>query len=170
MTHPPIVIVDKKDNPIGQSDMFEARRKGLIHRIVRVMIEDKDGRILLQRRSNEVYSFPNCWDHSAAGHVDVGEDYMEAAKRELAEEIGINDAELEEIGRYYTENEKGGEKIKRFNGVYRGIVDTTPTHVDPKEVGEIKWFTTEEIRKLIKDQPDKVTDGLIDVLQKYYRT
>lgn len=168
MTYPPIQIVDEQDKPIGQADMFSARKKGLIHRIVRIMIEDDKGMILLQKRSDSVATYPNCWDHSAAGHVDAGESYMEAAKRELAEEIGIKNVELKEIARYYTQNKTKKGSIRRFNAVYKGLFNATPTDIEPSEVTEVKWFTLQQIKELIQSEPDTVTDGLVDVITRYY--
>jgi isopentenyl-diphosphate delta-isomerase type 1 len=170
MTHPPIQIVDENDNPIGQSDMFEAHEKGLIHRIVRVMVENDNGQILLQKRSEHMHRWPNSWDCSAAGHVDVGEDYMVAAKRELKEELGIKNVELKELGSYYTEDKsEPGVTLKRFNRAYKVIYNQTPDKVDPYEVSEIKWVNIDEVYKLKKQKPGEVTDGIVEVLDRYYK-
>ncbi len=57
--------------------------------------------MLLQKRSAHVRSGAGKWDDSVAGHVDEGETYLEAATRELAEEIGVVNTDLEEVGYYY---------------------------------------------------------------------
>ena len=46
--------------------------------------------ILLQKRSQTKDSFPGCLDTSSAGHLDAGEDFDAAARRELKEELGVN--------------------------------------------------------------------------------
>lgn len=168
MQWPPILIVDKQDNPIGEASMEEAQQKGLYHRIVRVHVEDKDGRILLQKRAATVATFPNCWDNSAAGHVDAGETYEQAARRELLEELGIK-AKLVVVGSYQTNDVWDDKKINRFNKVYRAIVDAN-TKLTPQttEVSEVAWLTVDDIRQLIKDSPDKVTDGIVDVMKQFY--
>lgn len=163
-----IQIVDDNDQVIGESEMSSAWRKGLKHRIARIMAEDKDGRILLQKRSATMPNFPNCWDHSAAGHVDVGEDYDTAAKRELQEEIGISGKKLELIDTYYTEEIEKDFKLNRFNALYKVIISETPTEIDPHEVAEVRWFTLDEIKKLIKDNPENATKGLAYVIRRYY--
>ncbi len=168
VSHPPIQIVDKNDKPIGEASMSEAHDKGLIHRIVRVMVENPKGQILLQKRSPEVARWPNCWDNSAAGHVDVGEEYLTAAKRELDEEIGIKDAELEQIGEYYTDSKYTWGHLKRFNRVYKIVVESTPKNLQADEVSAVKWVSVVEAKKLVKSKPDEVTDGLADVLARFY--
>ena len=45
-----IQIVDEHDQPVGAASMDEAQTKGLWHRIVRVMVEDGQGHVLLQLR------------------------------------------------------------------------------------------------------------------------
>lgn len=168
MSHPPILIVDENDQPIGESNAIEAWRKGMRHRIVRIMLEDKDGRVLLQLRSSNSRVYPNCWDHSAAGHVDAGEDYETAAKRELEEEIGVRDVSLEKIDTYYTDYQYKDFVLRRFNTLYRAEINQTPKDLQPEEVSEVRWFTKDELRALVRDRPDKITDGLRDVINKLY--
>lgn len=164
-----IQIVDDNDQVIGESEMFDAWQKGLKHRVARIMIEDQNGRILLQKRSANMQNFPNCWDHSAAGHVDVGEDYDVAAKRELEEEIGLTNIPLKQIDKYYAEENFKGFVLKRFSALYKGVVDeAVKTMVDPFEVAEVKWFDLDEIKKLVKNHPEQVSSGLAYVIQHYY--
>ncbi len=167
MSDIPIAIVDENNVVVGSASIDEARKRGLIRRVARVMIENPQGELLLQKRTAKML-FPNCWDNSAAGHVDAGEDYIVAAKRELFEEVGMLADELEEIGNYYSDSVQGDMILKGFNRVYKIVTDEAPTEVQNDEVAEVKWFTLEEVKKLIKQHPDKVTDGLVDVMQRYY--
>lgn len=105
-----IQIVDEHDNPVGQASKAEMWRDGLWHRVVRIMAVRKDGAILLQKRAPTKQPFPNCWDNSAAGHVDAGEDYLAAAKRELMEELGLQNVSLEEVGAYTSTNHLNGAR------------------------------------------------------------
>src|SRR5664279_859085 len=100
----PIIIVDEDDRPIGQATKPEVWAQGLRHRIVRIMIENDQGELLLQHRTPTMALYPNRWDNSVGGHVDAGEDYLTAAKRELDEELGITDTPLQEMG-YYASDE-----------------------------------------------------------------
>jgi isopentenyl-diphosphate delta-isomerase type 1 len=162
-----IQIVDEHDNVIGTETMAKARKEGLIHRISRVMVENPEGKTLLQKRGNKVL-WPNCWDNSAAGHVDAGEDYLTAAKREMLEEIGIDADELEELGVYFTDERLGEKILKRFNAAYKLVTEKQPVNVPNEEVAEVRWFALEEVKELIKNHPDQVTDGLRDVVHHFY--
>jgi 16S rRNA (adenine1518-N6/adenine1519-N6)-dimethyltransferase len=164
--YPPIQIVDEKDEPIGESDMKEAHEKGLIHRIVFIGVQDPDGRLLLQRRSKEVLVHPDTWDISAAGHVDAGESYEEAAKRELEEEIGLSGYPIEEISRFYKEVEINGRLAKRFCSSFRVKVPKgVGLKPDPEEVSDLQWFTIDEVKKAISKNPGDFASGLFHYLE-----
>lgn len=169
MSHPPILIVDENDKPIGSASMTQAQEEGAWHRIVRIMIEDGNGNLLLQKRAKHMEMYPECWDNSAAGHVDVGEEYLIAAEREANEETGIS-GKLEPMGTYKTQTKFRGNDVNRFNRVYKIVLDQPAEKftIDPEEVAEVKWFSVEDVKKLITEKPDQVTDGLVDVISKYY--
>lgn len=166
--HPPIQIVDDQDKPTGVASMQEAQEFGLRHRVVRVMLENEAGEVLLQKRAASMLVYPNCWDNSAAGHVDAGEDYLQAAEREMQEEIGVS-IRLQCVEIYKTSERRGDKVFNRFNAVYKGTIpkDTRFT-LQPEEVSEVKWVSREELKQLIAQHPEQVTDGLEDVVKRYY--
>lgn len=163
-----IQIVDEQDKPTGQATKQEAWAQGLRHRIVRIMLENDQGEILIQHRSPTKDIFPNCWDNSAAGHVDAGEDYLTAAIRELKEELGIETTQLKEIGDYASDETWWGHRFKRFTRVYRLQHYTTPTELEKGKVDGVRWMPVDELKKLVKEHPNEVADGLRQVVEKYY--
>jgi 16S rRNA (adenine1518-N6/adenine1519-N6)-dimethyltransferase len=164
----PIQIVDENDHPLRAGTKQEARADGLVHRVVRIMLHHPDGRILLQHRSPTKDIFPDCWDNSAAGHVDADESYNVAAIRELAEELSLADVPLTHIGKYYTDETWQGLYLKRFCCVYTGQITDTPDKLEAGKVDGVRWFTLDEIRHLAHTQPEKCSDGLLQVLERYY--
>lgn len=168
MGYPPVVVVDEHDNEIGLAMLAEVWEKGLKHRTVRVMVEDEKGMILIQRRSLDMKIYPGFWDNSAAGHVDKGMTYLDAARQEVTEELGIADPELEEIGYFYASNEYAGYKMNNFSRVYRLRVHHQPIMFEPEEVREVKWVTSDELCQLVAQHPDRVGFGLREVADRYY--
>lgn len=165
-----IQIVDEHDQPIEASTMDDAQKNGKIHRIVRVIVEDSDGNILLQKRAKTMTLYPGRWDCSAAGHVDQGEDYLAAATRELAEEVGITDTELNELGYYRTHGFFEGRRLNRFNKAYKTVIPSgAKLNLQADEVAATKWFAPEEFKRLASQQPDQVTDGIMEVYERFYR-
>jgi len=168
VNYAPIQIVDESDKPLRPGTMDEAQQKGLWHRVVRVIVGDEQGRILLQKRGATMATFPNCWDTSAAGHVDAGEDYIVAAKRETFEEIGLKDANLKEVESYKLEGMYKDKIINRFNKTYQVQVNSDQKfRPDQKEVQKLQWFTQQEVKGLFRDYPDEITDGLRHAFPKY---
>src|SRR5271154_1139776 len=87
-------VVDLDDQVIGQAPRREVHARKLLHRAIHVLVHDPNGHLFLQRRSLTKDSDPGCWDASCTGHVDAGEDYLIAARRELGEELGWHDPRL----------------------------------------------------------------------------
>ncbi len=155
-----IQIVDENDKPIGSAEKKDAWANGKIHRVARIMLYDPKGRLLLQRRVKTADIWPNCWTYSASGHVDAGEDYKQAAERELAEELGLTNVDLEKVAHGYTEPVWGKYKLKRFTQDFRGFIDETPENFDPGEVSGVRWFSQDELLKRIKDHPEEFTPSI----------
>lgn len=146
--------------------MEEAWIKGLPHRLVRVMVVTDDGSILLQLRSRSMQTAPGLWDNSAAGHVDANETYEAAATRELAEETGIQVAELKLVKEYYNEEKHKEYLLKRFNRLYEVRVEkSVQLHPQIEEVAELRWFSKEEIQDLVKNHASETTKGLIEAIE-----
>lgn len=162
--YPPVIIVDNKDNVIGESPLNEVWRKGLYHRIVRVVVIDKHNRFLLQRRASDMELYPGCWDVSAAGHVDVGKTYDFAARQELVEELGLAEGDLTEVAYYQSHNTYRGRTLNRFNKLFTLRWNYTPELYSREEVSEVRWFTQDQIIELVTSQSSSVSDGLRETM------
>ncbi len=162
------MIVDEHDRPIGSATKQEAWQQGLIHRAVRIMLHNSKGQVLLQHRHPSKDIFPDCWDNSVAGHVDAGEDYTTAAVRELKEELGLEGIALVEMGYYRTDETIGDRRFNRFTRCYRAQLEQTPDKLEEGKVDGVRWSSVDEVKDLIKNHPDKITDGLRQVFERYY--
>jgi len=72
----------------------------LRHRAVYVVVTRTDGRLVVHRRADHKDVWPGRWDVCFGGVVAVGETWDAAAARELAEEAGIEGADLVWIGSF----------------------------------------------------------------------
>jgi isopentenyldiphosphate isomerase len=135
---------------------------------VHVIVKDQEGNVLLQKRSGTVATNPNRWDVSVGGHVDEGEEYIVAARRELEEELGLKNRELVEAGDFYTDTAIDNIVLKRFVKVYTTTIrHDTPITFPPDEVLAVKWMSAADIEQFIADNPEQVAEGLIEC-QKFY--
>lgn len=141
-------IVDENNHVIGKASRLECYQKGLLHRAVNVFVFNSKGEVFLQKRSAKKFGFPLFWDLSCSEHVKPGESFIDAAKRGLKEELGI-DVEVEEIlpihrvdNRDESNNQKylDSELIVTFKAVFDGEMK-----FDPREVAEGRFFDTEKL-------------------------
>tara|TARA_R110002167_G_scaffold147028_1_gene338988 strand:- start:3232 stop:3783 length:552 start_codon:yes stop_codon:yes gene_type:complete len=74
--------------------------KGYFHNTAHVWLYTKKGEILLAQRATSKSICPLLWDVSVAGHVDAGELIIQAAIREVKEEINLDliENDLQKIG------------------------------------------------------------------------
>ncbi len=151
-----IVYVDKDDNVIGAGPQREAHEKGIIHRVIRIYLYNSKGEILIQKRGAHLRTNPGKWNESVAGHVDEGETYLDAAKREMEEEIGVTGVDLEEVKKLYMEEKE--DKRRRFTTLYRARYDGE-VRPDFDEVSEVRWITPEALRAEMTEHPDWYTEG-----------
>ena len=83
-------IADDADIVIGRKLWTEVHRLKLRHRAVHIFVWRSDGPLLIHLRSDDKEEFSSVWLSSALGHVSAGESYESAARRELAQELGIS--------------------------------------------------------------------------------
>lgn len=163
--------VNDKDEVVGIVSYEESRERHLAHRIARIFLLDELGRLYLQKRSMKMSSAPGLWDQSAAGHVDIGESYDQAAARELEEELGVKNAILNQIVKYYEEEPHPiYGHLKRFNALFIAQYDGQPIVLEPNEVMDGKWVTKTELEGLMSKSPAEFSDGFKTAYQKYQET
>lgn len=82
-------VVDADDRVVATVPRWQMRAERLRHRAVFVAICSPRGELLIHQRSAAKDIWPSRWDLCAGGVVGAGEDYPQAAVRELAEEVGV---------------------------------------------------------------------------------
>ena len=144
-------IVDDADEVTGQAPRREVHARQLQHRATHVLVHDNAGRVFLQRRSASKDTFPGCWDSSCSGHVDSGEDYETAARRELGEELGWHDASLplRPLLKLTPSAETGYEFIQ----IYALGPVSGPFTLHPEEISDGRWLAPAEIIAWIERDP-----------------
>jgi len=168
--YPPVVVVDENDNEIGSAMTAEVWQKGLYHRIVTIFVFDDKGRTLLQLRGPSVKLYPGRWDQAAGGHVDEGRSYEQAAADEITEELGLHNMTLTAMGTHRINTRDGEPIINQFERVYSAYVphNVSLKSGDASEVSSLTWFTPAKLKKLIAEQEDKITPGLLEDLRRYF--
>lgn len=142
-------LVNENDEVIGKEDRDIIYKNNWRNfRVINIMIFTSDNKIIVPKRSSNRRVFPNCYDCSVGGHVASGESYEQAAYRELEEELGITNVELEEIA-YFKPYEID---TSAFSKMYKLVYDKELNY-DKDGIQEIYYMTKEEINKLIEENP-----------------
>lgn len=165
-------LFDEKGEPLELiKERNAVHRDGNLHGAVHIWIMEKyekstgeEGiRVLLQKRSADKDSFPNCYDCSSAGHLDAGEDFISAAQRELLEELSleVDEEDLEFLFKQIV----GGEyrfhdaafKNHELNYVY---LLKKPVHIEElnfqkEEIQGLEWQDAAEVAEKLcrSDEP-----------------
>ncbi len=109
-----------------------------------VIVRSNKGDIILEKQ----YRYPVneiLWE-IPAGKLNVGEDPLDCAKRELMEETGITAKKWEALGHIYTTPGFSDEKIYLY---FACELSNGKTHLDEDEFIEVKYFSVQEVELMI---------------------
>lgn len=105
-----------------------------MEKAVRVVIEDKQGKILILKRNPSDIHYPGLWDVPGGG-VDDGEDLKQAAERELKEECNLDIKISKDYFNVFHHTEKQID-------IYGFRADSTEKEISlSDEHTEFKWIT-----------------------------
>jgi len=168
-------LVDEEDRVIGRARRDEVHgNPTLLHRVVHVLVFDNRGRIFLQKRAGDKDVQPGRWDTSVGGHVDAGEERESAARRELAEELGIPGRNISETGssppplqflhRYRHGNDYESELVTTWMLLWDG-----PFRLQESEISDGRFWNLEEIDLLAErvGAPGPFTPNFLDELRRW---
>lgn len=151
-----IDIVTEAGKPTGRVALkSEAHKNGWFHNTIHLWLYTKKGEILLQQRSHKKVIFPLLWDVSAAGHIDAGESFENAAIRETHEELGLllESKHLTKIGinKHLSSYDNGIIQDNEFHHVYLAelIVNINNLKPQEEEVEALKLVTLKEFKTLL---------------------
>lgn len=108
-----------------------------------MVVKDAKGRYLLIERMNYPKGFA-----CPAGHLEQGESFEQAAKRELKEEVGLEAAFLTELLHKKMQN-----PCRRPGGSWHewkvyGVEAKGNVAIEPSEAKKYVWLTQDEIRQM----------------------
>ena len=134
-------VVDDRDEVIGTASREAVHSRGLKHRSVHLLVFNRSGEVLLQKRSKRKDTFPNTWDSTVSGHVDAGESYDQAVIRESQEEMGL---EFDEAPARLFKIKACEETGQEFCWIYQSHHEG-PFLPNEDEVSAVKWFSTKDL-------------------------
>ena len=149
-------VVDAEDRVIGDAPRGEVHANNLLHRAVHILLFNDAGELFLQKRSRLKDRHPGVWDSSAAGHVDAGEEYDEAADRELKEELGVEER-LERVAKLPASERTGMEFIWLYRGRHDG-----PFRLARNEIELGRFFPPDLVAGWLHARPGDFAPGFAE--------
>jgi isopentenyldiphosphate isomerase len=135
-------IVTEDEQVTGKATRQECHSGSfLLHPVVHLHVFNSAGELYLQKRNMNKDIQPGKWDTSVGGHVDYGEEIPEALRREVREELAIENFEPTFITRYKFVSKQEAELVHVYTTVYDGEI--TP---DPSEISEGKFWSISDIQ------------------------
>ena len=158
-------IVNENDEVVGKvSENMQNTIKPSQLRFINIIITNDDKKILVPKRSSNRRIFPNCFDFSVGGHVNSGEEYNEAAYRELKEELGITNVKLREVAYFSPYNSSSNT----FQKVYILNYNNEIKNFDQEGIEKIYYLTKEEIQELMKNKPNMFKTDYFVVMENLF--
>lgn len=173
-----VVLVDEQNTEIGTAPKDSVHTTNTpLHRGFSLFLFNSKNEVLLTKRSKTKKTFSGVWTNTVCGHPAPGESVVNAAKRRLKDELGI-DLDVESPKR--TVLSAKGPSLIRVVAPYRyrfsdanGIVENeicpilvAHADVDPKpkqeEVEDWKWMGWERFLRDIEDRTSVYSPWCVD--------
>ncbi len=157
-----VEFTDEHDRPLGVMPLPDVHRQSLRHRSVLVLVYNMENKLYLQKRSEQKSLYPGRFDLSAAGHVRAGEARLDAAARELREELGLIADRLRLVSEVPATRETGFEFVSLYSA---GRFASEPKP-NPKEVSDGMFVDHAELAYMAGKFRELLTPGLVHFFEQ----
>jgi isopentenyldiphosphate isomerase len=153
-----VPLVNEFDEVIGFKQRDEITPTD-INRATGLWITNSKKEILLARRSLTKRFSPNRWGPAAAGTLEKDESYLENIIKEMQEELGLGNITPLPVKKLLMSGYH-----PHFTQWFSCVIDKPCNSftIQTEEVSEIRWFTPEEVLKMLKDQPELFVTNVFD--------
>ncbi|MBI2550247.1 isopentenyl-diphosphate Delta-isomerase [Candidatus Woesearchaeota archaeon] len=151
-----VILVDEKDNPVGNEEKLEAHRQGKLHRAFSIYVFNKHGQLMLQKRHSAKYHSGGLWTNTCCSHPRPGESLSEAAHRRLKDEMGFDCELKEEFSFVYNVKLDKGLTEHEYLHIFIGRFDGEPI-LNPEEAEGWKWMDFKELCQDMKKNTQAYT-------------
>jgi len=151
MTHDPgeelVDVIDDDGRTIATVTRREVRQRRLPHRCVYVLVFNRKGELFIHLRTPTKDVYPSHWDVCVGGVLAAGESFDDAARREIAEELGLNlDPERLFPFRYT-------DSFTTVHGMVYRVVHEGPFRLQPEEIVRGEFVARPEVASRAAKEP-----------------
>jgi isopentenyl-diphosphate delta-isomerase len=158
-----VVLVDEQNNVLGTIPKAEVHgAQTPLHRAFSSFIfRQSDKKFLLQQRSGKKKTWPFMWSNSCCGHPGLDEANVDAARRRLKDELGLETLWLEEVAPYRYCFVRDGVMENEICPIVVGLTDQEPV-LNPDEVEATRWVDWKEFVQEVKDHPERYSEWCVE--------
>jgi len=138
----PVEQINQAGEVVSVVTRAEMRAGNLRHRMVAVVVMRPSGRIVVHQRASWKDVHPSKWDVAFGGVPAVGEPDLAAARRELAEEAGLDLASDQFIA---LDSLRSADDHTRWIGHFYLVTTDAPVMPSDGEVAEFDEVSLEEL-------------------------
>ncbi len=147
-----VAIVDRDNSVLGY-----VKRSDLTNdhtwRIISVWIENDRGQVLLQQRSLNKSHAGGKWTCAVEGTVEGDDEYEDTARREVVEEIGLDNFELRPAKRLYCKTSHGSRIAQGYQISCNWPIEKFV--IQKSEVADLRWIDRKTVIEDIKSGDPK---------------
>jgi len=158
-----VVLINEKNEVLGTAEKLTTHNSQTpLHRGFSVFLFNENKELLLQQRSAKKKTWPLVWSNSCCGHPQLNESNIDAAKRQLAFELGITDATLYMIlPGYRYRFKRDGIVENELCPVIAGFTTQKPK-INADEVKETAWILWKDFILNTKKNPQHYSEWCIE--------
>lgn len=150
-------------------------QNGLWHEEVSFIPINSKNELLIQKRSRNKKSHPNCWG-LCAGHVTGKQTALQAAIMEANEELGLQLKE-NDLNLLVEKMKNEREDNKCYATTYYKLIDEPIDYFTKQdaEVEELRWISFEDFKEMVKTETDCIFrnnsryNAIIENLQRIFK-
>lgn len=162
-----VILVNEKDEILGTMEKMEAHEKGLLHRAFSIFVFNSNNELLIHQRAFGKYHSEGLWTNTCCSHPAPGETVVEAAHRQLQEEMGF-DCEMHEAFHFLYRAELDNQLVEHeLDHVVIGYSDQVP-QLNPEEAIDFNYIDLGDLLIDISKNPSQYTFWFKTILHHHF--
>lgn len=143
--------VDEHDRVLNIHPKEKLTESHFRHRVALIIPKTNDNKIIISKRAKDKFPYPDVWVCAIGGKVQAHETYEQAALREMQEE-GNYQSQLQYVSTSSFESKEEKHLAQIFTTTENIPIEKFLP--EPEEVQYFQAFTIEEIKNMIKKNPE----------------